>query len=153
MTLKQKINSGLLTLSIALFGFMFVGLAESVPANAQAAREQACIGAHGEDAWQNGKCVDDSGFTVEGIVESVLDILYWVVGVASVIMLIIGGIRYVVSAGDQNAVTGAKNTILYAIVGLVIAFAAFAISNFVINRVGEPVTEDDDQSAIVRVIA
>lgn len=48
-------------------------------------------------------------------------------------MLIIGGLRYVVSGGSSSAVTAAKNTVLYAIVGLVIAFLAYAVINFVIN--------------------
>jgi len=49
-------------------------------------------------------------------------------------MLIIGGIRYVISGGDQNQVTGAKNTIMYAIVGIVVAFLAFAAVNFVVTK-------------------
>jgi hypothetical protein len=48
-------------------------------------------------------------------------------------MLIIGGIRYVISSGDQNQVTAAKNTILYAIVGIVVAILAFAVVNFVLT--------------------
>ena len=70
----------------------------------------------------------------ETIVQNVIDILLWVVGIASVVMLIVGGIRYVVSAGDQNAVQGAKNTILYAIVGLVISLLAFTLVNFVVTE-------------------
>ncbi len=53
----------------------------------------------------------------------------------AVIMIIIGGIRYIISNGDQNAVTGAKNTILYAIVGLVIAIFGWAIVNFVLDEI------------------
>ena len=52
----------------------------------------------------------------------------------SVIMLIWGGIRYTTSAGDSNKVTAAKNTVLYAIVGLVIAILAYAIVNMVIGK-------------------
>jgi hypothetical protein len=48
-------------------------------------------------------------------------------------MLIVGGIRYVVSGGDSTAVQNAKNTILYAIVGVVVAILAFAVVNFVIT--------------------
>jgi hypothetical protein len=48
-------------------------------------------------------------------------------------MLIWGGLRYVVSGGNSNSVTAAKNTILYAIVGLIIALFAYAIVNFVIG--------------------
>ena len=65
--------------------------------------------------------------------QRVTGILIFLIGVISLIMLIIGGIRYAVSGGDQSAVTAAKNTILYAIIGLVVAFLAFGISSFVIN--------------------
>ncbi|MNR60667.1 hypothetical protein D3C85_1822070 [compost metagenome] len=48
-------------------------------------------------------------------------------------MLIIGGIRYTVSGGNQSAITAAKNTIMYAIVGIIIAVLAYAIVNFVLS--------------------
>ncbi len=72
-------------------------------------------------------------FGDNSIFETVVNTMLFVVGAISVIMLIIGGIRYVVSAGDQNAVQGAKNTILYAIVGIVISFLAYALVNFVLT--------------------
>ena len=65
------------------------------------------------------------------IFSRVTNILLFLVGAISVIMLIIGGIRYVISGGDQAQVTGAKNTILYAIVGIVVAFLAYAAVNFI----------------------
>lgn len=65
------------------------------------------------------------------IFSRVTDILLFLVGAISVIMLIIGGIRYVISGGDQAQVTSAKNTILYAIVGIVVAFLAYAAVRFV----------------------
>jgi hypothetical protein len=57
----------------------------------------------------------------------------FIIGAISVIMLIIGGIRYVVSGGDSSAVTSAKNTILYAIVGIIVALLAYALVNFVLT--------------------
>jgi multisubunit Na+/H+ antiporter MnhB subunit len=57
----------------------------------------------------------------------------FLIGAISVIMLIIGGIRYTISGGDSGNVTAAKNTILYAIIGLVVAFLAFAIVNWVLG--------------------
>lgn len=75
----------------------------------------------------------DNLFSDGGIFQTVTNILLFLIGAISVIMLIIGGIRYVVSGGDQAAVTSAKNTILYAIVGIVVAFLAFAAVSFVIN--------------------
>lgn len=68
-----------------------------------------------------------------GVVTTVINTLLFVVGFLSVVMLIIGGIRYVISGGNSTAVTAAKNTILYAIVGLIIALFAYAIVNFVIG--------------------
>ena len=58
-----------------------------------------------------------------------------VVGLISVIMLVYGGLRYILSGGDSKKVTDAKNTILYAIIGLIISLLAFAIVNFVLNSV------------------
>jgi len=66
-----------------------------------------------------------------GIFQKVTNILLFLVGAVSVIVLIIGNIRYVISGGDQSAVTAAKNTILYAIVGIVVAFLAYAAVAFV----------------------
>ena len=60
--------------------------------------------------------------------------MLFLIGAISVIMLIIGGIRYVVSGGESSAVQSAKNTILYAIVGVVIAILAYAVVNFVIGN-------------------
>ncbi len=71
-------------------------------------------------------------FGTGGVITSVTSILLFIVGALSVIMLIIGGLRYAISGGNTTAVTAAKNTILYAIVGLVISFLAFAAINFVL---------------------
>ena len=58
-----------------------------------------------------------------------------VVGLISVIMLVYGGLRYILSGGDSKKVTDAKNTILYAIIGLIISLLAYAIVHFVLNSV------------------
>lgn len=68
-----------------------------------------------------------------GVFKQVTNTILYIVGIIAVIMLIIGGIRYVISGGDSKKVTDAKNTVLYAIIGLVISFLAFAIVNFVIT--------------------
>ncbi len=72
-------------------------------------------------------------FGSNGIFKTITNVLLFIIGAISVIMLIIGGIRYTVSGGDATAVTSAKNTILYAIVGIVVAILAFAVVNFVID--------------------
>ena len=65
----------------------------------------------------------------------VVDILLFIIGAVSVIMLIYGGIRYTTSGGNANSVTAAKNTIMYSIIGLVVAILAFAVVQFVVNQV------------------
>ena len=68
----------------------------------------------------------------DGLIKKVVNLLLWAIGIVSVIMIIIGGIRYAISNGDSNQVTAAKNTIMYAVIGLVIAIFAYAIVNFVL---------------------
>jgi len=72
--------------------------------------------------------------SLEKLIKTVINILSAVVGAVSVIMIIVGGFRYVTSGGDSNNVGAAKNTILYAIVGLVIVAVAQVIVQFVLER-------------------
>ena len=73
---------------------------------------------------------------LESVVTDVINVILYIVGILSVVMIILGGIQYTTSAGDQAKVTKAKNTILYGIVGLVIAVLAYAIVNFVLSKLG-----------------
>ena len=68
-----------------------------------------------------------------GVFRQVTNTILYIVGIVAVIMLIVGGIRYITSGGDAKKVTDAKNTVLYAIIGLVICLLAFAIVNFVVS--------------------
>lgn len=77
----------------------------------------------------------------DGVFTQITNTILYVVGIISVVMLIWGGLRYVISGGDSKKVTDAKNTIMYAIIGLIIAILAFAIVNFVINAIGGTTTE------------
>jgi len=68
-----------------------------------------------------------------GIFKTVVNVLLFIIGAVSVVMLIYGGIRYTTSGGNANNVTAAKNTIMYAIIGLVIAIFAYALVNWVVG--------------------
>lgn len=70
----------------------------------------------------------------EGIITKIIGLLSIVVGIAAVIVIIIGGINYMLSTGDATKTNNAKNTILYALVGLVIAVFAQILVTFVIGR-------------------
>lgn len=132
----KNIMAGLLLVPLLALG---VSVATGQPAYAQA----SC---GGELNLQNGaNCAQGNGqatdlFGSDGIFKTVTNILLYLIGAVSVIMLIIGGLRYVVSGGDQSAVTSAKNTILYAIVGIVVAFLAYAAVNFVTTNLNSTTT-------------
>lgn len=66
----------------------------------------------------------------------IANVLVFIVGAVAVILIIVGGLRYVLSAGDPKSTKEAKDTVLYAIVGVVVAITAYAMVNFVFNRFG-----------------
>jgi len=82
-----------------------------------------------------------------GVFKQITNVVLYIVGVIAVIMLIIGGIKYVISGGDAKKVTDAKNTVLYAIIGLIIAFLAFAIVNFVITSLPSSNSENQNTTS------
>jgi predicted permease len=82
----------------------------------------------------NGTGVAEGNVTADNVVKNAINIMLYVVGAASIIMLIYGGIRYTTSRGESDAIKSAKNTILYAIIGLVVAMLAYAIVNFVMGQ-------------------
>lgn len=125
-----------LSLALAVIGgFSVFTLATPVAVQAQDTTS-VCqgIALSGQDCDPAGTTVAQDG--IQKIIKTVIDIFSIVVGAVSVIMVIIGGFRYIVSAGDSSAVSGAKNTILYALIGLVIVIFARTIVTFVIGRIG-----------------
>lgn len=68
-------------------------------------------------------------------VQLILNIVWGIGASLSVLFIVIGGLKYVLSNGDSGAVSSAKNTILYAIIGLVVTMSGFAIVNFVVGRI------------------
>lgn len=74
-------------------------------------------------------------FGPNGVFTDIINVIIYVIGAVAVVMIIVGGFRYVVSNGDSGSITTAKNTILYAVVGLVVAILSYAIVNFVIGSI------------------
>lgn len=66
--------------------------------------------------------------------EGALNVVYFVAGAVCVVVIIIAGYFYVVSTGNPQAIAKAKNTILYAIIGIVIVMIAFVVTRFIIGR-------------------
>ena len=90
---------------------------------------------------RHGTC-PDGGSDLSTTIGHVINILSIIAGVAAVIMIIIGGLRYIISGGDSNSTSGAKNTIIYALVGLVVAVLAQALVRFVLEQ-GVVIPRDD----------
>ena len=77
-----------------------------------------------------GKSIDGD----KGLIKTVVNVLLWAVGILSVIMIIFSGLRYITSAGDASKTKSAQSTLIYSVVGLIVAIMAWAIVNMVINR-------------------
>ncbi len=81
-------------------------------------------------------CTNQSGVTAlfgqGGILMNIINILIAIVGITAVFALIIGSFRFIFSGGKAETLKGAKDTILYAMIGVVVAVLAFAMINFVL---------------------
>ena len=77
-----------------------------------------------------GKSIDGD----KGLIKTVVNVLLWAVGILSVIMIIFSGFRYITSAGDASKTKSAQSTLIYSVVGLIVAIMAYAIVNMVTNR-------------------
>ena len=102
-----------------------------VPTIAQASSsiDDACKGSAAGTVLCQNKGTDQ----LPTIAKNITNTLLYVLGAVSVIVIIIAGIMYTTSSGDAALITKAKNTLLYAVVGLVVAIMAYAIVNYVIG--------------------
>jgi len=122
-------------LSVAL-SLLFAGAA---PALAQAdITGGLCTGASLQftDNGSTSNCTDSNATSkINDIVHTVINLLSAIVGIVAVVMIIIGGLRYITSGGNDTGVTSAKNTILYAIIGLIIVALAQVLVRFTLSKV------------------
>jgi len=119
-----------ITLGLAL-GVLMIGLFSVINPHALYAIADMSVQAGVNAAHGNSQPTELFG--ASGIFTTIINVLLFAVGGLSVVMVIIGGLRYVVSGGNSAAVTGAKNTIMYAIVGVIVAFLAYAAVNFLLG--------------------
>jgi hypothetical protein len=84
--------------------------------------------------FTDNNCPTDNGSKLSVFVKKLINVLSLLVGAVAVIMIIYGGFRYVTSGGSESSVSSAKNTILYAVIGLVIVALAQVIVHFVLNN-------------------
>ncbi|MDR1970001.1 MAG: pilin [Candidatus Nomurabacteria bacterium] len=148
-----------LALSVSVFGFNATPASAAAPCPSNLSGYNGkCTDSGGNDGYySNGRkvtkeefCKLDSGLAagVEcakgegqaetltgngGIVTTIINVMLFVIGILCVVMIIFGGIRYTTSTGDKGRVDAAKNTIVYAVVGLIVAIVAYALVNWVFN--------------------
>jgi len=98
------------------------------------ASKQALCGGAGLVGGGTG-CVAPAGSsTVESVIKKSINIFSAIIGIIAVVMVMVGGLKYITSQGDAAATATAKNTILYAAVGLVVVALAQVIVRFVLSR-------------------
>lgn len=132
ISLAKKITAGFVATFALVFGMSLVP-ALSAPAVALESPQTTKL-CNGVDATGGEGCGTATGETeFEALVKNILNILSWIIGIISVVMIIIGGFRYIISSGDSGQLQSAKNTILYAVVGLVIVLFAQLIVRFVVG--------------------
>lgn len=125
-----------------VFIFSFMAFLPAVTADAadlfKGSKDEACVAV---DASAGGKCsqekLDKGSTDLSERINKVVDVVSVLVGIIAVIMIIIAGLRYVTSNGDSGSVGSAKNTLLYAVVGLIVVAFAQTIVKFVLNRIYE----------------
>lgn len=103
------------------------------------AKSEICSGigaATGVDPNNKDGCTPpEKSPTIEGLIKTIVNVLSWIVGVLAVIMIIYAGFQYVTSGGDSGKISNAKNTLIYAIIGIVIVAFSQAIVFFVLSKV------------------
>lgn len=132
-------------LSLGVFSLVAVPLLAPAVAYADVSsnliQNSLCSGSNGNTAGTDTNCSDgtDSG-GIDSILRKVIQIFSVIVGFVAVVMIIIGGIKYITSGGDSGNVSGAKNTIIYAIIGLIIVALAQVLVHYVLKNVANAST-------------
>jgi hypothetical protein len=132
----QKLKSLVTKLSIASLLLMPTLAPVAVYAQEPDPTGSLCQGAQELQFGGTADCEDTGGAeeTVNSLVATVINIFSVIVGIVAVIMIIWGGFKYITSGGDSGNIGTAKNTILFAIVGLIIVAMAQIIVRFVLSR-------------------
>ncbi len=134
----RRIKRNLIILAVALApaSTLAVPVAVSAQCTPGSPNIQDCVGQGTCLSTETADCpTEDPGTNANDLIADVINIFSLVVGVIAVIMIIVGGFRYITSAGNDSKVSGAKNTIMYAIIGLVIVALAQFIVRFVLDKV------------------
>ena len=122
---------------LTAFALVFIPLAAPVAVFADSADIQNNLCGGANLSLSTGNCAaTDRTTQLNSLIHTIVNIFSLIIGVVAVIMIIIGGFQYISSGGDSNKISTAKNTIMYAIIGLIIVALAQFIVQFVLSKVG-----------------
>lgn len=133
MSKVRLIIAALITTGILAFSGSALVFADCSSGNFSSASGAIQCGATTANGGQGS--TTDATTQANSLISSILNILTVGVGIIAVVMIIVAGYYYITSSGNQEKVTTAKRTLIYAIIGLVIAALAKIIAQFVVHRV------------------
>lgn len=134
--MKKQFLALALTLAIGFGGLVAIASQPALAAD-DSAKSQACQGIKQVTGGDVSSCTTGGSSTkdINDIIGTVVNLLTVVVGIAAVIMLIYGGMKFITSGGEASAVASAKKSIVFALVGLVVVGLAQLIVHFVLGHI------------------
>ena len=128
----------LLAGAILAFSLLLMGVAPALAVDQTQIDNGLCTGANLQftENPSSGSCsgTDTTG-QINKIIHTIINLLSAVIGIVAVVMIMVGGFRYITSGGNDTSVTSAKNTILYAIIGLIIVAVAQVLVKITLSKV------------------
>lgn len=125
--------------TLAILALLLLPLMTVAPAPAGAlfddAKQQACNGANLTNDGANCNDKSKGEDKIQSTLQSIINILTAIVGIAAVVLIIVSGLRFITANGDSGSINQARNGIIYAVVGLIIVSLAQAIVRFVLSRI------------------
>jgi uncharacterized membrane protein YgcG len=137
----------LVAVLVGIFGFMVILPASTVLAdcdNPATTKEAIQCGTNNASGATDSA---DAGATLDHTIENVINLISLVVGIIAVIFIVLGGLKYITSGGNSDKTKSAKDTILYALIGLVIVALAQVIVQFVLDKTTDQVSGSGSSSS------
>lgn len=132
--IKSPIKLLIVLLGIALFSLIPLSKVLAVSILSQSCNASDTTASVCQDGNTNPNAPNPI-FGSNGVLTEAIEIVAFIVGVASIIMIIISALRMVLSGGDSNTVNSARSAILYSLIGVVIALSAQGIVVFILKKV------------------
>ena len=129
----KKVMAGFVVVASMALVMTGLGVLSSLPAQAACDPKKGMEGALQDDCSRGpGQAKELDGN--QGVITTIINTMLFIVGLLAVIMIIYAGIRFVTAHGDEKQVESARQTIIYSVVGLIVAILAYALVNWVFSQ-------------------